>query len=152
MKFLQRSIIGIAAITTLSLGGVGWGAAIATAASPATVSYPCNKTYYSGTALTVQGDTGNRVIEVQCQLYWRGNLKAGQVDADFGPITRSAVIAFQKSFNKICNGGLAVDGEVGVHTWGALRSPCPCLAQFESAPAARTAPAALACGRARDDE
>jgi len=37
-------------------------------------------------------------------------------DADFGPLTESAVIAFQTE-----NVGLTVDGLVGPETWGALQ-------------------------------
>ena len=73
-------------------------------------------TYYSGTALTQYGDTGNRVREVQCILKARGyDLGAGGVDGDFGADTRAAVKSFQSRNH------LTVDGQVGVQTWAALR-------------------------------
>ncbi|MBU3867406.1 peptidoglycan-binding protein [Streptomyces sp. 4503] len=75
-------------------------AAGATSASSAAVqSYSCSRTYYSGTAITESGDTGNRVIEAQCQLYHRGFLSAGQVDDIFGSITYNAVLRFQKEYD-----------------------------------------------------
>jgi cell wall-associated NlpC family hydrolase len=40
----------------------------------------------------------------------------GAVDGDFGPRTRRALVAFQRAR------GLAPDGMVGAHTWGALVS------------------------------
>jgi hypothetical protein len=53
------------------------------------------------------GDKGDAVIELQ-------NLLGIKPDGDFGPKTKRAVIAFQKSK------GLLADGIVGRGTWGAL--------------------------------
>ncbi|WBB59460.1 serine/threonine-protein kinase [Streptomyces sp. WMMC500] len=86
-----------------------------TSAPPADPWDSC--TYYSGTALTQSGDKGERVVQVQCILRARGyDLGAGGVDGIFGPSTEAAVKSFQSAK------GLAVDGQVGPDTWGALRS------------------------------
>lgn len=61
-----------------------------------------------------QGSTGGAVVLLQRLLGEVGHPMT--VDGDFGPITRSAVVAFQLSKN------LAADGIVGPITWGALRS------------------------------
>ncbi|RPE38929.1 putative peptidoglycan binding protein [Streptomyces sp. Ag109_O5-1] len=117
---------------TVALSGIATAAAGTANAVPgqgisstALQSYSCSKAYYTGTAVTEYGDTGNRVIEAQCQLHWRGFLSSGQVDGIFGNNTYNAVLSFQKEFNRDCSGGLSVDGVVGTYTWGALRSPCP---------------------------
>lgn len=95
-----------------------------TAAPPKPAPTPTHKSepwkscaYYSGTALTEYGDTGDRVVEVQCILKARGyNLGSHGVDGNFGADTRSAVKSFQSAHH------LTVDGQVGVHTWSALRA------------------------------
>ncbi|MFI0153793.1 peptidoglycan-binding protein [Streptomyces lydicus] len=75
----------------------------------------CN--YYSGDALTQYGDSGDRVVEVQCILKARGyNIGPTGVDGKFGDATRGAVKQFQRAHH------LRVDGQVGEHTWRALRS------------------------------
>ncbi|WP_407564845.1 protein kinase domain-containing protein [Streptomyces sp. 184] len=85
-----------------------------TSAPPADPWDSC--TYYSGTALTQNGDSGERVVQVQCILRARGyDLGAGGVDGMFGANTEAAVKSFQSAK------GLAVDGQVGPDTWGALR-------------------------------
>ncbi|MGW7526532.1 protein kinase domain-containing protein [Streptomyces sp. NPDC054783] len=74
-------------------------------------------TYYSGTTLTVYGQKGSRVKEVQCILKARGyNVGPNGVDGIFGPDTLTEVKKFQS------NQHLRVDGEVGVNTWAALRA------------------------------
>ncbi|MGJ5752766.1 serine/threonine protein kinase [Streptomyces puniciscabiei] len=74
-------------------------------------------TYYSGTTLTVYGQKGSRVKEVQCILKARGyNIGPSGVDGIFGYDTLTEVKKFQS------NNHLRVDGEVGVNTWSALRS------------------------------
>lgn len=73
-------------------------------------------TYYSGTALTEKGDTGNAVKEVQCILVARGfSVGSGGVDGQFGPDTQAGVEAFQTARH------ITVDGQVGPQTWAALR-------------------------------
>ena len=64
-----------------------------------------------------QGSTGSDVVRLQEMLKHRG-FYTGNIDGIFGPLTRSAVIAFQRSM------GLAQDGIVGVHTWTALGVHC----------------------------
>ncbi len=73
--------------------------------------------YYSGTALTVYGDTGSHVKEIQCILRARGyDIGPAGVDGDFGQDTLTVVKAFQRKH------GLTVDGQVGTKTWHALRA------------------------------
>ncbi|WP_326795821.1 serine/threonine-protein kinase [Streptomyces sp. NBC_01808] len=85
-----------------------------TSAPPADPWDSC--TYYSGTALTQNGDSGERVVQLQCILHARGyDLGSDGVDGVFGPKTEAAVKKFQG------DEGLAVDGQVGPDTWGALR-------------------------------
>ncbi|GAA1104095.1 peptidoglycan-binding domain-containing protein [Streptomyces javensis] len=127
---MRKALVASAAALALTGMSVGiadaaMAADVTSASSTAVQSYSCSRTYYSGTALTESGDTGNRVIEVQCQLYHRGFLSAGQVDGIFGSITYNAVLRFQREYNSICHGGLSVDGAVGTYTWAALRSACP---------------------------
>lgn len=59
-----------------------------------------------------QGSTGTHVRTVQMRL--RDLKYSITVDGDFGPKTKAAVIAFQKSKR------LTADGIVGKNTWGAL--------------------------------
>ncbi|MFK4101458.1 protein kinase [Streptomyces sp. NPDC019531] len=88
-----------------------------TAPAPATPAWISGCTYYSGTALTDYGDTGQRVVQVQCMLTKRGYSVGGSgVDGEFGKDTQSAVKQFQSAK------GLEVDGQVGPNTWAALRS------------------------------
>ncbi|WP_405746173.1 protein kinase domain-containing protein [Streptomyces canus] len=88
-----------------------------TAAPPATPAWISGCTYYSGTELTDYGDTGQRVVQVQCMLTKRGYSVGGSgVDGEFGKDTQSAVKRFQSAK------GLEVDGQVGPNTWAALRS------------------------------
>jgi peptidoglycan hydrolase-like protein with peptidoglycan-binding domain len=105
----------------LLMGGV------ATAVPASATTYTCGNqgSHYTGTAITSYGDTGNRVIEVQCLLKAGGYLSAGQVDGIFGSQTQTAVRSFQSAYHRWCDSGLAVDGIVGPYTWGALRSNCP---------------------------
>ncbi|MCC5473894.1 protein kinase [Streptomyces sp. NPDC059680] len=88
------------------------------APAPTTPAEPWKScTYYSGTTLTVYGQKGSRVKEVQCILKARGyNIGPSGVDGIFGYDTVTEVKKFQS------NNHLHVDGEVGVNTWAALRS------------------------------
>ena len=88
-----------------------------TATPPATPAWISGCTYYSGTELTEYGDTGQRVVQVQCMLTKRGySVGSSGVDGEFGKDTKSAVKQFQSAR------GLEVDGQVGPNTWAALRS------------------------------
>ncbi|MEU9171815.1 serine/threonine-protein kinase [Streptomyces sp. NPDC048420] len=88
-----------------------------TASAPATPAWISGCTYYSGTELTDYGDTGQRVVQVQCMLTKRGySVGSSGVDGEFGRDTQSAVKQFQSAK------GLEVDGQVGPNTWAALRS------------------------------
>ncbi|MEU6148231.1 protein kinase [Streptomyces sp. NPDC047081] len=98
----------------------------ATASSPApsadsppakTAPWLTECTYYSGNGRTRLGDSGKRVLQVQCILTRRGySVGDTGVDGEFGPDTESAVRAFQTER------GLDADGIVAHDTWNALRS------------------------------
>ncbi|MBB5124220.1 serine/threonine-protein kinase [Streptomyces griseoloalbus] len=84
----------------------------------ATAPWNSQCTYYSGSRLTVYGDSGKRVVQVQCMLTERGyGVGRSGVDGQFGKDTMSAVRRFQS------DQGLDVDGDVGAKTWAALRGP-----------------------------
>ncbi|MFF7867141.1 protein kinase [Streptomyces qaidamensis] len=88
-----------------------------TATKPATPPWIARCTHYSGTELTRRGDSGPRVVQVQCMLTERGyGLGGTGVDGQFGKGTDAAVRKFQRSV------GLSPDGKVGPGTWAALRS------------------------------
>jgi transcriptional regulator with XRE-family HTH domain len=97
-------------------------AASAPASSPP--SYGCrvervDGRWYAGNSRTdkatvAYGDAGPGVAEVQCLLR-RAGVSPGGIDGMFGPLTRGAVVRFQK------RAGLIGDGIVGPHTWKALR-------------------------------
>ncbi|MGW2706567.1 peptidoglycan-binding domain-containing protein [Streptomyces sp. NPDC001340] len=90
----------------------------AASSGPTSAAYYCG--YYSGSALTVYGHTGNRVYEVQCLLTRVGYRLS--LDGIFGTATRGAVKDFQQTWNSMTGAHLAVDGKVGSQTWAALRS------------------------------
>ncbi|WP_282700809.1 serine/threonine-protein kinase [Streptomyces sp. CC219B] len=88
-----------------------------TATPPSTPAWISDCTYYTGTELTDHGDTGQRVVQVQCMLTKRGySVGNAGVDGQFGDATLAAVKQFQSAK------GLEVDGQVGPQTWAALRS------------------------------
>ncbi|MFI1046425.1 protein kinase [Streptomyces griseoruber] len=108
--------------------GTGTGAGTGTSATPSTApttpsaeppaSQPWNTdcTYYNGNGRTGEGDSGKKVLQVQCMLTKRGyGVGSGGVDGEFGPETTSAVRAFQG------DKGLSADGVVAHGTWVALR-------------------------------
>ena len=70
--------------------------------------------YYNGTALTVYGQRGDRVSQVQCLLANRRYLPWGDVTGYFGPRTRAAVKKFQSRHH------LSANGKVDKKTWRAL--------------------------------
>ncbi|USQ88167.1 protein kinase [Streptomyces phaeoluteigriseus] len=85
-------------------------------AEPATAPWNTDCTHYSGNGRTRQGDTGKRVLQVQCMLTKRGyGVGDSGADGIFGSGTDTAVRAFQRE------GGLSADGIVGHDTWTALR-------------------------------
>ncbi|MFF7794645.1 peptidoglycan-binding protein [Streptomyces sp. NPDC007991] len=108
----------------LAIGSLTMVAAPAGVATAAAAAYKCDRTYYTGNALTSYGDSGNRVIEAQCRLVFYQRLKAGDVDGRFGPKTRNAVIAFQQGLRSGACGKVDVDGIVGPVTWYFLRHGC----------------------------
>ncbi|MGW3108150.1 protein kinase domain-containing protein [Streptomyces sp. NPDC001100] len=84
---------------------------------PATPAWISDCTYYNGNGRTRLGDSGKRVLQVQCMLTKRGyGVGSTGVDGDFGAGTESAVRSFQS--DKL----LDADGVVGHETWLALRS------------------------------
>lgn len=84
---------------------------------PATPAWISDCTYYRGNGRTRLGDSGKRVLQVQCMLAKRGyDVGSTGVDGDFGAATESAVRSFQS--DKL----LTADGIVGHETWLALRS------------------------------
>lgn len=85
-----------------------------------------------------EGDSGQAVTNVQNALVKHGFLKASDVDGDFGPTTKGAVVAFQKSR------GLVADGIVGARTWEALRKDAVAPAP---APAPTPTPTPLTGGK-----
>ncbi|GGW52284.1 MULTISPECIES: serine/threonine-protein kinase [Streptomyces] len=83
---------------------------------PATAPWNTDCTHYFGSGRTRQGDTGKRVLQVQCMLSRRGyGIGDGGADGIFGSGTETAVRGFQS------DKGLTVDGIVGHDTWTALR-------------------------------
>ncbi|MBM4791344.1 peptidoglycan-binding protein [Streptomyces sioyaensis] len=70
--------------------------------------------YYNGRALTVHGQRGDRVSQVQCLLANRRYLRWGDVTGYFGPKTLAAVKKFQSRHH------LTANGKVDKKTWHAL--------------------------------
>lgn len=71
--------------------------------------------FYDGDALTMYGQRGDRVSQIQCMLANRHYLPWKAVDGVFGDRTLAAVERFQRDHPP-----LAVDGMVGTLTWNAL--------------------------------
>jgi eukaryotic-like serine/threonine-protein kinase len=91
-------------------------AASSAPAGPADPPWVTGCSYYSGYGRTRLGDSGKRVLQVQCVLAKRGyGLGGDGTGGDFGTGTQSAVRAFQS------DRGLAADGVVDRDTWVALR-------------------------------
>ncbi|MFJ9413985.1 peptidoglycan-binding protein [Streptomyces sp. NPDC101227] len=110
-----RAAVLTAAAGLLAAGLLtGPASAAAPAAAPTGTMAAC--AYYSGTALTVYGQRGARVSQVQCLLANRRYLPWGDVTGNFGPKTRAAVKKFQSRHH------LTADGKVGKKTWRALYS------------------------------
>ena len=87
-----------------------------------------------------QTDSSNRSDDVAClQAALNGaGYNSGPVDGWFGPVTESAVVAYQTA------AGLTVDGEVGEQTAGALSLWSPRRQAREEAPEQRQANTARA--------
>src|SRR5687768_7042407 len=68
----------------------------------------------SASRLLRTGSKGQAVRELQ-QALAKDGFNPGPIDGDFGPLTRGAVLAYQRANH------LAVDGIVGPQTWGSLR-------------------------------
>ncbi|WP_234467434.1 serine/threonine-protein kinase [Streptomyces sp. MBT62] len=84
---------------------------------PAIPAWISDCTYYRGNGRTRLGDSGKRVLQVQCVLTKRGyDIGSTGVDGDFGAGTESAVRSFQS--DRL----LDADGIVDHETWLALRS------------------------------
>ncbi|MFI6407484.1 protein kinase [Streptomyces sp. NPDC050548] len=84
---------------------------------PTTPAWISDCTYYNGNGRTRLGESGKRVLQVQCMLTKRGyDVGSTGVDGDFGAGTESAVRSFQS--DRL----LDADGIVGRETWLALRS------------------------------
>ncbi|MGW2239904.1 protein kinase domain-containing protein [Streptomyces sp. NPDC001759] len=87
-----------------------------TPGDPTTPPWISDCTYYAGNGRTREGDSGKRVLQVQCMLTKRGYSVGGSgVDGEFGPGTTAAVESFQNTK------GLDADGVVSHDTWTALR-------------------------------
>ena len=85
------------------MGAVTWSKFDTTAGSTAGTSYP---------GLLRVGSSGTGVRQLQQALANRGYSLT--VDGAFGPMTKNAVMSFQRSQ------GIAADGIVGSVTWGKL--------------------------------
>lgn len=111
----NRPTLRLALVAAATCVALGTAAGTATAHDAAAVgpSYAC--AFYQGSALTQYGDTGDRVSQVQCLLTQWHYLALKDIDGIFGNRTDSAVRAFQRAHH------LQVDGQVGTHTWAALR-------------------------------
>ena len=100
---VQDGIVGVNTWTAL---GVNCGSTPGPGPSP---THPC--------PTLAQGSRGSYVTDLQTRLKAQG-FNPGTIDGNFGPNTKSAVMAFQKSK------GLVQDGIVGVNTWTALGVNC----------------------------
>ncbi|MER6155236.1 protein kinase [Streptomyces sp. NPDC001868] len=85
---------------------------------PAAPAWLSDCAYYNGNGRTRLGDTGNRVLQVQCMLTKRGyGIGGGGVDGEFDAGTEAAVQSFQRD-----KGLLVTDGVVRPRVWKMLRS------------------------------
>ncbi|MFI5804332.1 peptidoglycan-binding protein [Streptomyces sp. NPDC051561] len=108
------TLTGLLLAGSIAAGGTASAAAPdASAREPAGVAAAC--AYYQGSTLTVYGQRGDRVSQVQCLLANRRYLPWSELDGIFGDKTLAAVKKFQKDEK------LLVDGKVGTNTWHALR-------------------------------
>ncbi|MET9908025.1 serine/threonine-protein kinase [Streptomyces sp. NPDC006476] len=97
-------------------GGATSEPAIGGTSEPASAPWNSDCTYYNGNGRTSEGDSGKKVLQVQCMLTKRGyDIGSSGVDGEFGADTEAAVERFQS------DKGLSVDGVVAHDTWNALR-------------------------------
>lgn len=97
----------------------GTGSPAPTPAPPATTP---TEAIVNNLPLLQKGSTGQQVGNLQALLNAHGANPQLRVDQDFGPLTDSAVRAFQvvhQVANSVRNDGSG-DGQVGAHTWAAL--------------------------------
>ncbi|MFJ3306403.1 protein kinase [Streptomyces sp. NPDC086549] len=86
-------------------------------ADPGTPPWIADCTYYAGNGRTRPGDSGKRVLQVQCMLTKRGyDVGSTGVNGEFGSATEAAVRSFQSAK------GVTADGVVAHDTWVALRA------------------------------
>lgn len=83
------------------------------AALPGDLTPAPKRVPYPGHQHWIEGRDDHHVYQIQTKLKQLGFYK-GKVDSHFGPLTKSAVLAFQKAKK------LERDGFVGVNTWRAL--------------------------------
>ncbi|WP_449484227.1 peptidoglycan-binding domain-containing protein [Streptomyces avidinii] len=120
MQRVRRTTAGILTAAALTAGLITAGTATATAA-PTSVAQavPSNQCgYYSGSAYTDIGDSGSKVVEIQCllEVFFGISVGPSSWDGQFGSDTEKAVKTFQG------RKGLAKDGKVGPNTWAKLRA------------------------------
>lgn len=84
-------------------------------ASAIFVATPATKAQAATTPLLQQGDQYGHVWGAQNRLKQLGLYK-GEIDGLFGPLTKDAVMQFQRQQ------GLTIDGIMGANTWQALRN------------------------------
>jgi hypothetical protein len=90
---------------------------VSSSTEPASAPWVTECTYYAGKARTELGDSGKRVMQVQCILLERGyDIGGTGVDGVFGAGLEAAVSSFQS------DKGLAADGIVRRATWPVLRA------------------------------
>ena len=116
------ALIAVAAMTEFDSGAPAGSPRTVAVAHP--IAYACtyvrrHGSWYAGNSDTTSDAlevdmSGPEVAELQCLLQ-RAGISPGGVDGNFGPLTESAVISAQKRYH------LDVDGQVGPHTWAALR-------------------------------
>lgn len=108
-RTLVAMSIVLASLTTTAAAAVP---ASATPPGDVSVAAPCP---YSGSHPSLaEGSNGEPVRHLQCLLNRVWGYTNVAEDAQFGPITRSAVVAHQQD----C--GIGVDGVVGPVTWSRL--------------------------------
>jgi hypothetical protein len=137
-KTIRGHLVALVASGALGASLLGLAPTTAAAAPLASATATCGESWKSSGGLyylytgnsdtntinTEKGQTGSRVIEVQCLLtYWANRVGESKyspkgVDGKFGTNTENAVINAQKS---CFSDSTQWDGEVGTKTWPCLR-------------------------------